>query len=64
MVILENANFNNEIVSLVVSKYTNGNTPQLRTWIYDDTSKQMVPHATLTANFPELLKKNEVAVKE
>ena len=64
MIALENANFNGEVVSLVVSKYTNGDTPQLRTWIYDDVMKQMIPHATLTANFPGLLKKGEVAIKE
>lgn len=64
MIILENANFNGKCVSLVMSTYTQGNSPQLRTWVFDDTIHQMVPHATLTTNLPGFLKKNEVAIKE
>ena len=64
MIVLENANFNGTPVSLIMSKYSQGDTPQLRTWILDDVMGQMVPHATLTVNLPGFLKKDEVAIKE
>ncbi len=64
MIILKEANFNGNIVSLEMLKYSPGGSPQLRTWILDDGINQMIPHTTLTTNLPGYLKKNEVAIKE
>ena len=63
MIVLEKANFNEVEVQLHMEQYQQGNF-QLRTIEYDEVMNCMVPNATLTANFPGMLTKDEVAIKE
>lgn len=62
--ILKSVPFENDIINLYLVKYVEGNTYGLRSTCFDTKMGIEEPYMSHTVNFPGILEKDEIAVKE
>lgn len=63
-VLVKDAIFEGVNVRIVLSQYTSGNVYQIHTDVFDSKEGGYIPYCVHTCNFPGILEKDEVAIKE